>query len=688
VAGLVSALAIVSLAQTGRIGLRQIVVSSETDAEALRARVLGGESFRDLASVHSIDPATRGDGGYMGTVALGELRAEFRGILEGLRSGEVSPSVRVEGRFYLFELMSEAEMRWREADDTGFEALQQGLYPDAIRAFEAAVDAAEAPGGTEEQLARSLNSLADAYRASGNPAAAVGLYRRALGILEARLGQAHPDVALSLNSLGLALLAEMRYDEAAEALGRALGIRELAFGPDQPQVATTLANLAAVGEARGDLIGAARALARALPVLERTPGEGHPVTLEVRSRLIGLGETLLPQMMDRFSRVLSLAYFREDLFESESRAFRDLVEVTPLDEASYVVMKDLLLASDLTELAGDVLGRGVERFPESRFLRYHQAEWLAETGRNREALAALLASAALPASLDLDPEANRRQEGFIQQRIGDIHADLFEFEEARQAYTRALEIDPRTPGGRVALGRMYFESNRLEEALAELERAASDRSADGPTGSLEAASEAELARIVRLVDDHALEMALAEVHLALGNLEEASSAAERAIVLDEADPQAHYLRGRALVRLGQRDEGTRELDEFARLNAAAGDEERRDREIDAIDSEAAAALLRGEIDRAIDLLEAGVGRYPELPRLHMNLGLALGRAGRHREAIDRFEAILALGIVDDYVAHQLLADAYRAIGDAEASERHEALYLEGLGAEIAPTRPE
>ena len=665
--------------QAGPVGLRQIVVDSEAGAQDIRARVLRGEAFEALARERSLD-ATAPQGGYLGRLAIADLRQEFQDALRDLEPGSVSLPVGIGGRYVLFEVMTEAESNWIELDRAAFGAVQQGRNEEAIGYFEAAIVQAEAAGFVD-RLARSLNSLGNLYRATGEPAAAEPLYRRALAILESTRDPGHPDLAQSFNSLGLVLLAEARYAEAESAFQKALAIRENVFGPEAPEVATILSNLGDLRRAEGDSVGAGLLYTRSLGMLERTVGPDHPVTLGVLASLMGLSEDLVSGMLDRLAAIVGLAYFRDGAFEDQAREFGDLLALAPLDETSYVAMKDALLDSDLTELAEAVLRRGSERFPQSRLMRYHMAEVLAESGRNREALDLFVEAGEMAGPPDLDPTAEIRQHGFIYQRVGDMHTSLFEFDEALEAYTRALQIDPATPGGRIALGKMYFASNRLEEALEELNRAARIRGEE--TGV-----EPGLAEAVRLVDDLALDMALAEVNLALGNLAEAVSAAERALELDPSDPQAHYLRGRALIRLGDPEEGARELEEFARLNSLMEAEEQRYRDIEAIGSEATAAFLKGQPETAVGVLRQGIDRYPDEVGLHMSLGLALGRAGRYAEAIETFGEILDRGPGDDYLVHQNLAAAYEAVGDVEASERHQALYLERLEAELSPAVPE
>jgi Flp pilus assembly protein TadD len=60
---------------------------------------------------------------------------------------------------------------------------------------------------------------------------------------------------------------------------------------------------------------------------------------------------------------------------------------------------------------------------------------------------------------------------------------------------------------------------------------------------------------------------------------------------------------------------------------------------------------------------------------HLNLGLALLRAGQAAEAVARFEAAAALNSPPDDV-HRLLADAYAALGRDDDSRRELGIYTQ------------
>ncbi len=93
-------------------------------------------------------------------------------------------------------------------------------------------------------VARSLNNLAELYRAQGKYAEAEPLYRRALRIDEKTLGPVHLDLAIDLNNLAELYHDQGKYAEAEPFYQRALAIGEKVLGPEHPNVAASLENYA------------------------------------------------------------------------------------------------------------------------------------------------------------------------------------------------------------------------------------------------------------------------------------------------------------------------------------------------------------------------------------------------------------------------------------------------------------
>jgi peptidyl-prolyl cis-trans isomerase SurA len=100
--------------------LREILVSVPTDprgvnvaadeeaktkAEAIRQRVLGGESFEKVAADAS-DAASKANGGLLGPLNVNDLSADFRKIVDGLKVGGVSTVIRTQRGYQVLKLES------------------------------------------------------------------------------------------------------------------------------------------------------------------------------------------------------------------------------------------------------------------------------------------------------------------------------------------------------------------------------------------------------------------------------------------------------------------------------------------------------------------------------------------------------------------------------------------------------
>ncbi len=651
-------------AQSDRIPLRQIVVASPEDADDIRRRADAGSPFDVLAAEHSLDAASAARGGYMGRIDLTDLRREFRDAVAGLAAGEVSVPTEVDGVFFLFQAVSEAEAEWIDLDDAGAAALAGGRNAQSGEYFRQALALAETHAPDSPQLLRSLDSLAAAYHLLDRPAESEALYRRALPLLDL-LDASALERAQVLNGLGLAVAAQGRHAEAEPLYGDARRLRVDALGAGHPEVAAIDLNRADLDAAAGRFLEAAALYNAAVTQLEASLGTDHPATAAARERRAALGERLVPALLDRFSTIVSLAEFKDNGYPETVSELERLLPLVPLTERSYVQMKDILLEVALGEETETVLRVGLEKFADSRILRIYLADLLANTGRTADALGVLREAAALPTPAGLDAATDRVQQGVIFQRIGDIQSALTDFDAAVAAYERSLSIDPVAPDGRIKLGRAHFANNRVDEALAEYERAAAENSDD---------QEAHLNR--------------AEVYLARGEWGPAAAAAEQAIDRGTTDSRALYILGTALVRLGRVGDGQEQLRKFQEVETGFRDIEHQNREVDATSLAAIGALRAGDGGAAVNYLEEGIALFPDAGRLHMNLAMVQIRLGRREVAVETYERMLELGVGRRFLIHRNLAEEYAALGDLEASERHRAVYLETREDELIVYAPE
>lgn len=274
---MMSALSATAIAsqQESLFGLRLIVVKTEAEAANLRARLLAGESFEELAKNYSVDSSAAG-GGYIGPVAIGDLRQEFQEALAGLAPGEVSPIARAGGEYFLLLPLTEEETRWRVQTDAGGRAYRQGRFAEAEQFLAAAAREAERFGPQDRRLAQNLNNLARLYQDQGKFAEAEPLYQRTLAIAEKAQGPEHPDVAASLNNLAWLYHDRGKFAEIEPLYGRALAILEKALGPEHADVGQSLNNLAGLYSSQGKYADAEPLYRRALAILEKALGPEHP----------------------------------------------------------------------------------------------------------------------------------------------------------------------------------------------------------------------------------------------------------------------------------------------------------------------------------------------------------------------------------------------------------------------------
>lgn len=88
-----------------QVRLRSITLPSRNVALQVGRDVAEGADFATLAQRHSIDRATRDDGGMLGWVTLSSLPAEVREALAPVNRGGVSEPVFALGRWHLYQVV-------------------------------------------------------------------------------------------------------------------------------------------------------------------------------------------------------------------------------------------------------------------------------------------------------------------------------------------------------------------------------------------------------------------------------------------------------------------------------------------------------------------------------------------------------------------------------------------------------
>jgi tetratricopeptide (TPR) repeat protein len=115
---------------------------------------------------------------------------------------------------------------WEALNKEVISLSQQAQYDRAVVVAKKALDVAEQTmGPNHPSVARSLNNLAEVYRAQGQYAQAEPLYQRSLAIREKALGTNHPDVVASLQNLAALYRVTRRTAEAETLEKRAAQLR-------------------------------------------------------------------------------------------------------------------------------------------------------------------------------------------------------------------------------------------------------------------------------------------------------------------------------------------------------------------------------------------------------------------------------------------------------------------------------
>jgi tetratricopeptide (TPR) repeat protein len=439
------------------------------------------------------------------------------------------------------------------------------------------------------------------------------------------------------NAAAADALKKGRSAEAVRSFSRAAQIAEK-FGADDDRLAESLNGMVEAYELQEDFASAGSVYRRVLSIRWSPPsGKGNPATVS---------------LVDSFAELLSLAYYRGSEFGNALTKYQSALNESPSSEPLYLAMSSMLVKAELTAEAEEVMKRAVRLFPESRRLRYKEAEMYRDSGKMRKALEVFEEASRMKAPASMTPERDSQQLSFIYQRIGGINTDLTQFDAAIAAYKKAMEISPKNADARIALGDAYLRGNLSMEARS------------------------EFAKVMSAYPDRALPLyRYADACLKMGDFSEAAAAAEKALKIDPQERRARYVRGTALMRLGRSDEAQKELEEFSRQEAQAQTEMNDQRDVIVSNRGAAFLLLSGQGADAIALFESSVKAHPGASSLRLNYGLALSQLGRHQEAVTVLKSMLDSGIDDDFLVYRILAREYERLNDKKTSQKYDALYV-------------
>ena len=145
-----------------------------------------------------------------------------------------------------------------------------------------------------------------------------------------------------------------------------------------------------------------------------------------------------------------------------------------------------------------------------------------------------------------------------------------------------------------------------------------------------------------------------------------------------ADTEEHTTSWRQRWCERSREEAEKELALYRKLEAETRFDVDRKRDIAVLNRGAAAKLLEGHPEEAIEMFRKIIESYPDDPAQYLNLGIAQSRLGQHKAAVETFQKMLSSGVADNFIVYWNLAHEYRLLGDLEASRRHEIVYLQNV----------
>jgi tetratricopeptide (TPR) repeat protein len=417
-----------------------------------------------------------------------------------------------------------------------------------------------------------------------------------LGLLQERSG-VEPFFPPVLYAEGFALLERGEFVQALEAFKQRVADDPLAANDVDPRDALGMGAAAFRG---GNLGPAAQALRVAI---EREPNRADAHRL--------LGRVLLANRAD----------------DEGVKELRLAVRLSSGDERAHLALADALVQLRRPADAEAAFRDAIKALPGSGRAHYRLGRLFQRQNRTLEALAEFETAAGLHPLIGA---------GRLLQVIGALNAAEQNFALALKAYSRRVDIHPNDADAHRSLAYTYLRLDRREEAFA------------------------EFAVALWLAPDAAdVYVAISQLDVSNGDFDAAVEDARRAIERNPSSKQARYALASALMRLGKQDDAKPEFDAFERLQAEETAATARQMTVNGLRREAAARSDGGEYDRAVAALRKVLELSSSAASSHLELGVALLKAGQAAEALDHLQA--AARLEDSLEVHEQLTSAYAAL---------------------------
>jgi tetratricopeptide (TPR) repeat protein len=571
-----------------------------------------------------------------------------------------------DGALRKYEAAIAADVRTAEpALATRMHLALAGLYLDRARATDGLRELAAARTLDEGRADLPLFEALAQTQLTGNDTAATAAYRRA-----STLNSSDPIAAYLL---GRNLSRTGATEDANQAYGRFTAIEARRAAPGATPPSTPFTDLRLFQETpgvepffapvlyadgfaalqRGDLPAAVENFRRSVMrdplvadagvesgALARAAAAFRDGALDRAAEHVAIALELAP---DRAAphRIRGLILLANRQPDAAAAALDAAIRLDPRDERARLALADARIAGDKLTAARDVLQEILKMYPSSGRARYKLGLVYQRQGLYADAIRELTAAAASKPLLGLNS---------VYQTIGTLARSQQQYDAAIAAFSQRVDLVSNHAGAHHELGEMYFRQGRHVEALAEFTAAVmlSPKRADSLA-------------------------AIGQVHLRNGSYAEAVAAARRAVALDESHREARYVLATSLVRMGNVDEGTRELDVYQRLQTEATAARSRQLEIEGLRRDASLSIVNGEFAKAVGLLRQALERDPQAAQSHLDLGLALLKAGQAAEAVEHLTAAMTRENSED--AHAYLSEAYAALGRRDEAERERAIVV-------------
>jgi tetratricopeptide (TPR) repeat protein len=333
-------------------------------------------------------------------------------------------------------------------------------------------------------------------------------------------------------------------------------------------------------------------------------------------------------------RMLGTAHAVNGDIDEAVRDLRRAVQLDPRNERAWLTLARTLEGLDNVEEAAQALRDAIVAVPDAGAVRWLLSTLAPRLQRTDETDAELIAVA--------DRLVLLAGRGELYGQVANRAQSHLNYDRAIELLEKRVDLTPNNPTAHRALGTAYIDDGR------------------------EAAGYAELVMALLLDPDGADTLAaLGRVHLAAVRYTAAAEALQKAIALQPSNGEALQALGDALVHDGKVEDGRRRIEEAARAQTAAVEEQRRMRTFGMLGSQATLSMQQSDYERAIALRQQVIELDPGNAGHYLRLADTLVRAKRLGDAETQLRTAISLGGGPE--AHRRLAEVLAGLGRSEQS---------------------